>query len=45
MTEEDEAASPLVRYLSEEVRWAARDLKLLGYPLGLRETLEKLATP
>lgn len=43
MTEEDEAASPLVRYLSEEVRWAARDLKLLGYPLGLRETLEKLA--
>ncbi len=42
VVEEDEALPPLLRFLSEEVRWAARDLKLLGYPLGLRGVLEEL---
>lgn len=43
MIEEDAASTPMERYFAEEIRWAARDLKLLGYPLGLSEALDNLA--
>ena len=43
MSEEDEAHAPLARFFDDEIRWAARDLNLRGYPLGIGALLDELS--